>query len=167
MSWSKVGDWIKDNAGSGAAIVGALLTGGSSAAVAMGVSMIADATGTNEPDKALEALQSNPEMMLRLEELRNDRQADINRHIETMEKAKLDDKQAEHATTASVTMNGDNAEGGVKWIRPLQSTASLIAGMVYCFMAKTIEFDILGLWLALPWGYAGLRQFGKWKTKGK
>ena len=165
MSWGKVGSWLADNVGSGASLVGALLTGGTSAAVAMGISMVADATGTNDPDKALEALKNNPEMVIRLEELKNERKAEVNRHIETMEKAKLDDKQAEHSTTANVTMNGDNAEGGIKWIRPLQSTASLIAGMVYCVNAETINFDILGLWLALPWGYAGLRQFGKWKTR--
>lgn len=26
-TWSKVGDWLKDNAGSGAALVGSLVTG--------------------------------------------------------------------------------------------------------------------------------------------
>ena len=165
MSWGKVGSWLVDNVGSGASLVGALLTGGTSAAVAMGISMVADATGTNNPDKALEALKNNPEMVIRLEELKNERKAEVNRHIETMELARLKDAQAEHEVTGNVTMNGDNAEGGIKWVRPLQSSASLIAGMIYCANAETINFNILGLWLALPWGYAGLRQFGKWKTK--
>lgn len=165
MKWSDVGDWISDNAGAGASLVGALLTGGSSAAIAMGVSMIAGATGTNDPDKALEALKNNPDMIIKLESLKNERSAEVNRHIESMEQGKLKDAQHEHETTANVVMNGDNAEGGVKWIRPMQSTVSLAAGILYCFTAETINFEILGLWLALPWGYAGLRQFGKWKTK--
>ena len=118
-NWSKVGDWIKDNAGSGAALVGSLLTGNVPGAIAAGVSMVSGVTGTNDPQKALSLLQASPELMLELERVRNARDAEINRHIETIALAEMKDKQAEHEVTGNVTMNGDNAEGGIKWIRPL------------------------------------------------
>lgn len=167
MSWSKVGEWIKDNAGNSAALVGSLLTGNVPGAVAAGVSMVAGVTGTDDPGKSLLALQGNPEMMVKLERVRNERDAEVGRHIEAIALIKSENEQAEHEQTQLTVRNGDNAEGGVKWVRPMHSTASLVAGMVYCYAAETVDFNILGLWLALPFSYAGLRQVGKWRTNTK
>jgi hypothetical protein len=167
MDWSDVGDWISDNAGAGASLVGALLTGGSSAAIAMGVSMIAGATGTNEPDKALEALKNNPDALIKLESLKNERSAEINRHIESMEKTKLEDKQLEHSTTSQVIIEGQkNADGWFeKNSRPAMAWVSLIATIAYAFMAlndgKTADMFVLGLLSSPAWAWMGLRTLDK------
>jgi len=161
MNWSDVGGWIKDNAGNGAALVGSLLTGNVSGAIAAGVSMVSGVTGTTDPEKALIALQADPKLLIELERVKNDRSAEINRHIETMALADIEDKQKQHEQTQLTIRNGDNAEGGVKWIRPLHSTASLIFAMVYTYNAETIDPYVLGLFLSLPFAYGGLREFGK------
>ena len=161
MSWSDVGDFIKDNAGNGAALIGTLLTGGVGPAVAMGVSMISSVTNTNDPDKALQSLQNNPELMVKLEHLRMKRATEIDKHIETMALAEFEDKQKSHEQTQLTVRNGDNAEGKIKWVRPAHATASLIAAIAYVFTADTIDWMILSALLALPTSYAGLREFGK------
>lgn len=38
--WGKVGGWLKDNAGTGAALVGSLLTGNAPGAIAAGISLV-------------------------------------------------------------------------------------------------------------------------------
>ena len=167
MKWSDVGDWISDNAGAGASLVGALLTGGSSAAIAMGVSMIAGATGTNEPDKALEALKNNPEMLIKLESLKNDRSAEINRHIESMELAKLEDKQLEHETTVRVMIEGQKvAEGWFeKNSRPAMAWVSLISTIAYAFYALvnklTPDLVMVGVMSGGYLAWMGLRTMDK------
>lgn len=50
MKWQDVGDWIKRNAGPGAALVGSLVTGNIPGAVAAGVSIVSGATGTQHSD---------------------------------------------------------------------------------------------------------------------
>lgn len=162
MSWSKVGDWIKDNAGNGAALVGALLTGGSSAAIAMGVSMVADATGTNNPDDALERLQNNPELVIALERIKNERKADVNRHIEAMEKARLDDRKAEHETTASVIVEGQKvADHWVeKSVRPLMAIASMIFSGLYVQSGQA-DAALLVIVISPCFAWMGLRTLDK------
>lgn len=169
MDWQTVGNWIKDNAGSGAALVGALLTGNVPAAVAAGVSMVGTATGTNNPAKALEALQTDPTTVVKLKELANANEADVRRHLEAMHLAELQDAQAEQETTAKVTISGDNSQDVVvRRTRPLQSWLSLVGALVYAFTKESPDVTILGLLLTLPWAYAGLRQIGKgidsWST---
>ena len=161
MSWSDVGDWIKDNAGNGASLVGSLLTGNVGGAIAAGVSMVSGVAGTTDPDKALLALQADPKLLIELERVKNERSREINRHIETMALAEIEDKQKAHEQTQLTIRNGDNAQGGVKWIRPLHSTASLIFAMIYTYNAETVDPYILGLFLSLPFAYGGLREFGK------
>ena len=161
MNWSDVGGWIKDNTGNGAALIGTLLTGGVGPAVAMGVSMISSVTGTNDPDKALQSLQNNPEMMVELERIRAQRATEIDKHIEVMALAQFEDDQKSHEQTQLTVRNGDSAEGGIKWVRPAHASVSLICAMVYVFMVKTPDFTILSAMLALPFSYAGLREFGK------
>lgn len=166
MDWSKVGDWVSQNAGSGAALVGSLITGNVPGAVAAGIAMVSSATGTTDAAKALQALQTDPATVVRLRELAVQEEASIREHIRAMTEAKLADAQAEHEQTQLTIRSGDNAgDTFVRWTRPGQSWVSLLAALAYvayCTTAsKAIDEMVLGLLLALPWAYAGLRQIGK------
>ncbi len=162
MDWLKVGEWIKGNAGTGASLVGSLLTGNVPGAVAAGVALVSSATGSNDPAKALQALQQDPATMIRLRELALQDESSIRAHIQVMAKMELDDAQAEHEATQKTIQSGDNAEDVVvRRTRPLQSWLSLIGALAYVASAKSPDATILGLLLTLPWAYAGLRQIGK------
>ena len=162
MDWKDVGVWLKDNAGAGAALVGSLLTGNIPGAVAAGVAMVSGATGEASPDKAMAALQTDPGTLLKLRELAVQDEANIREHIRAMEELRLKDLQAEHHETQETIRAGDKAEDRlVRWTRPLQSWASLLAAIGYGLMSKSPSLELLALLLALPWAYAGLRQIGK------
>jgi len=162
MNWNEVGTWIKDNAGTGAALVGSLLTGNVPGAVAAGVSLVSGATGTDDPRKALEALQGDPQTVVKLRELANQEQDSIRKHIENMQRMRLEDAQSEHHETQETIRAGDRAEDRlVRWTRPGQSWVSLVAALAYVFLKETPDVVVLGTLLALPWAYAGLRQVGK------
>jgi len=168
MNWSDVGGFLKENKTGVAGLVGSLLTGNVVGAVSAGASMVAQATGTTNPDEALATLQSNPEAMVRLEEIAAAREAEVNRHIESTLKIELQHKQAvfedaqrSHSETQATIRNGDNAEGGVKYVRPTHATLSLIAGIVYAFITDSPDLLILSAFLTLPFTYAGLREIGK------
>ena len=115
MSWNKVGEWLKANAGPGTALVGSLLTGNIAGAVAAGVAMVSSATGMGEPDAALAVLQNNPETMLKLKELAYANESSIRLHIQAMAELEFKDKQAEHEQTQTTIRTGDNAE--VEYVR--------------------------------------------------
>jgi hypothetical protein len=157
MNWSKVGDFISDNAGTGASILGALLTGGTSAAISSAISIVAGVTGTTDPDKAIKALQANPDLLLELEKAKLNRATEIDKHVLDMAKV----SSGEHEQTQLTVRNGDNAEGNIKWVRPSHATVSLIVAIFYTFTADKIDWMILSAWLTLPFTYAGLREFGK------
>lgn len=162
MNWSDVGDWLKNNAGTGAALVGSLLTGNVPGAVAAGVALVSGATGQNDPAKALAQLQTDPATVVRLRELAVQEEVSIREHIRAMTEAELKDKQAEHQQTQETIRSGDNAEDAfVRRTRPAQSWVSLFAALAYVFMNKEPSVEILLLLLTLPWAYAGLRQIGK------
>ena len=168
MNWSDVGGFLSENKTGVAGLVGSLLTGNVVGAVSAGASMVAQATGTTNPDKALATLQNDPEAMVRLEEIAAAREAEVNRHLESTLKIELEHKQVEfedaqrsHSETQQTIRNGDNAEGAVKYVRPLHATASLIAGIVYVFITESADLTILGAFLTLPTAYAGLREIGK------
>lgn len=162
MNWSDVGQWLKTNAGPGAALVGSLVAGNAPAAIAAGVALVKSATGVAEPEQALQALQQDPQTVVRLRELANQEAANIRQHIEAMERLSLDDAQAQHATTQATIQAGDKADDRlVRWTRPLQSWASLLAAFFYVFNADQPTFEIVLALLSLPWAYAGLRQIGK------
>jgi len=163
--WSEVGEWIKENAGSGAALVGSLLTGNVPGAIAAGVSLVGGATGTDNPVKVLEQLTTNPDAMVKLKELYYKDEDSVRKHIETMQLAELKDKQEEHEQAQLTIRNGDNAQGGVKWVRPLHASLSLVCAMFYAF-TQTPDTYILGLLLALPFSYGGLRTIDKIKAFG-
>ena len=170
MDWKNVGDWIKGNAGTGAALVGSLLTGNVPGAVAAGISLVSGATGTNDPVAALQALQTDPATVVRLRELAMQDEASIREHIRAMEKQRLDDVQAELHETQETIRNADKADDVfVRRTRPGQSWVSLFAALGYVGYGvaadKTIDVTVLGLLLTLPWAYAGLREIGKGISK--
>lgn len=162
MEWSTVGDWLKNNAGTGASLVGSLLTGNVPGAIAAGVALVSSATGTTDPTKAMAALQTDPATMVRLRELAVQDEENIRAHIRAMTEASLADAQAEHEQTQETIRSGDNAEDAfVRRTRPGQSWLSLIAALAYVFWMPAPDSTILTLLLTLPWSYAGLRQIGK------
>lgn len=160
--WKEVGNWIKDNAGSGTALIGSLLTGNVPGAVAAGVSLVSGATGTTDPSMALAELQNNPDAQLKLKELYYKNEESVRRHIESMERLKLEDEQKAHAETQQTIRAGDKSEHWfIRGTRPAQSWLSLVSAIGYVFYVETPDLTILGLLLTLPWAYAGLRQVGK------
>ena len=161
MNWSDVGGFLKQNQKGVAGLVGSLLTGNVVGAVSAGASMVAQATGTTDPDQALAELKKNHDAMLRLEEIAAAREAEVNRHLESVMALELQDKQRSHSETQQTIRNGDNAEGAVKYVRPLHATASLFAGIAYVFVTDSPELAIIGAFLTLPTTYAGLREIGK------
>lgn len=162
MDWKGVGEWLKTNAGTGAALVGSLLTGNIPGAVAAGVSLATSATGKATPDDVLAAFQTDPATVVKLRELAMQNEADIRAHIRALTEAELRDKQAEHEQTQLTIRSGDNSNDPfVRRTRPAQSWLSLVAAIAYVFANAEPDVMILGLLLTLPWAYAGLRQIGK------
>lgn len=162
MSWSNVGDWIKENAGTGAALVGSLLTGNVPGAIAAGVSLVSGATGTDDPEQALSALKNDPQTMVKLKELAIQDEENIRNHIREMTRLKLEDEQKAHEQTQETVRAGDKAEDRfVRWTRPGQSWISLAMAGAYVFTSDNIDVFVLGALLTLPFAYAGLRQIGK------
>lgn len=160
--WGKVGEWIKGNAGTGVKLVGSLLMGNVPGAISAGISMVSSATGTDDPAEALQLLQGNPETMLKLKQLYYDNEENVRSHLEEMTRLKMEDDQKAHETTQSTIQAGDKAEDKVvRWTRPGQSWLSLLAAIFYVFSKETVDVAVLGIFLALPFSYAGLRQIGK------
>lgn len=163
MNWSEVGDWLKSNAGTGAALVGSLLTGNIPGAVAAGVSLVSSATGQATPDAAMAQLQNDPASVIKLRELAFANETSIREHIRAMTEAELKDKQAEHHETQETIRAGDKADDRfVRWTRPGQSWVSLLFALGYVHLKQDPSGEILMILLALPWAYAGLRQVGHW-----
>lgn len=161
MNWSDVGSFLKQNKAGVTGLVGSLLTGNVVGAVSAGASMVAQATGTTDPDQALATLQNSPEARIKLEEIAAAREAEVNRHLESVMALELQDKQRSHSETQQTIRNGDNAEGGVKYVRPSHATLSLLAGIYYGLFTDSPELLILSAFLTLPFTYAGLREIGK------
>lgn len=163
MNWSDVGEWLKNNAGTGAALVGSLLTGNVPGAVAAGVSLVTGATGEATPDKVLATLQQDPATVIRLRELALQEEQSIRDHIRQMTELELKDKQAEHEQTQLTIRSGDNSgDAFVRRTRPGQAWLSLIAAIGYSCFHPDPSGEIALMLFTLPWVYAGLRQIGKW-----
>ena len=162
MNWSKVGGWLSDNAGTGAMLVGSLLTGGVPAALAAGVSLVSSAPGTTNPEHALMELQNNPDALIELRRLANEDKQAIRKHIEEMTRLNLEDDQKSHHETQETVRAGDKADDAfVRWTRPGQSWCMMFASIVYVFYMDKPDIMVLTAMLALPYAYAGLRQIGK------
>lgn len=171
MNWSDVGDWIKENAGIGASLVGSLLTGNIPGAIASGVSLVSSATGSNDPIIALEQLQTNPETLLKLKELYYQEEQSIREHIRSMKEIELVDLQKEHETTQKTIQIGDLAEDEfVRHTRPKMARESWIGTVAYCIgcfgvhaLTKEDYFNvyIAGFISAPAFAYLGLRTTDK------
>lgn len=132
VNWSDVGDWLKENSGTGAALVGSLLTGNIPGAVAAGVAMVSSATGHGSPDKVLASLRTDPATVLRLRELAVQDEASIREHMRAMVEMELKDQQAAHAEQQQTIRSGDNAEDlYVRHTRPLMARQSWYATAAY------------------------------------
>lgn len=176
MNWSDVGKWLKENAGTGATLVGSLLTGNVPGAVAAGVALVGSATGTNDPAEALAALQRDPATVLRLKELAYQEEASIREHIRTLTEMELKDKQAEHEQQQLTIRGGDNAgDEYVRHTRPMMARQSWYATMGYiigfegCKALKFFDFganwDLAMILLAPAAAYLGFRSLDKFRKK--
>jgi len=176
LNWSDVGTWIKGNAGSGASLVGSLLTGNVPGAIAAGIALVGSATGTSDPAQALAALQADPSAIIKLKELANQEQASIRQHIQQMEMARLNDEQAEHTEQQQTIRSGDNSgDEYVRQTRPMMARQSWYATMTYIigFEAATglklfdsgANWDLAMILLAPAAAYLGFRSFDKWSTQ--
>ena len=174
MEWSDVGSWLKNNAGSGAALVGSLLTGNIPGAVAAGVALVGSATGQTDPKKALEALQTDPATVLRLRELAVQEESSIREHVRAMEEMRLKDLQAEHEQQQETIRGGDNStDEYVRRTRPLMARQSWYATMGYVIgfeAAKAIKvfgaganWDLAMILIAPAAAYLGFRTWDKIK----
>jgi hypothetical protein len=176
MNWSDVGKWLKENAGTGATLVGSLLTGNVPGAVAAGVALVGSATGTNDPAQALAALQGDPATVLKLRELAVQEEASIREHIRTMEEMRLKDEQAAHEQQQLTIRGGDNAgDEYVRHTRPMMARQSWYATMIYiigfegCKALKFFDFganwDLAMILLAPAAAYLGFRSLDKFRKK--
>ncbi len=176
MNWSDVGKWLKENAGTGATLVGSLLTGNVPGAVAAGIALVGSATGTNDPAQALAALQGDPATVLKLKELAIQEEASIREHIRTLAEMELKDKQAEHEQQQLTIRGGDNAgDEYVRHTRPMMARQSWYATMIYiigfegCKALKVFDmganWDLAMILLAPAAAYLGFRSLDKFRKK--
>ncbi len=173
MNWGDVGDWLKGNAGTGAALVGSLLTGNIPGAVAAGVALVGSATGTTDPGQVLDRFQSDPATVVKLRELALQNEQSIREHIRAMTEADLLDKQREHEQTQLTIRSGDNAtDEYVRRTRPMMARQSwyVTAGYVVAFeSAKAVALFSMGASVELAMllmgpaaVYLGVRSVDKW-----
>lgn len=180
MKWSKVGRWLKKNAGSGTALIGSLLTGNVPGAIAAGASLVSGATGKTDPDEVLAQLQGNPETMLKLKELYYKNEDSVRQHLETMTRLELEDQQHEHSETQQTIRAGDTAlDERIRLVRPTMAKQSWVATIAYCIGCFGVHAingeDLFSIGIASilsspAWAYLGLRSGDKlsqaWKDKG-
>ena len=173
VRWAKVGDWVKDNAGTGAKLVGSLLAGNAPSAIAAGIALVSSATGTNDPVQALEALQSDPQTLVKLKELYYRNEDSVRRHIETM--AELEVRSQE--STQETIRAGDNSnDKDIRMVRPTMAKQSWVATIGYCIGTFGINaiagenlFDlaVASILSAPAWAYLGLRTADKFSARKK
>lgn len=166
MGWSNVGSWLKQNGKGLTGLVGSMLTGNVAGAVASGVSLIAGATGTDDPLKALNRLQSDPQTLIKLEELANQEQASIREHIQEIERIKLQGFLSGQETIRT----GDTAQDQyVRMTRPRMARQSWFATIAYCLgsavalynQVDLFQFEIALILSTPAWAYLGLRTIDK------
>lgn len=169
MNWDSVGGWLKENGGKSAALVGSLLTGNAPGAIAAGVSLVASATGTDDPGKALETLQMDPASHVELQRIAMEEEKSIRNHLAEMKRIELEDKQKAHEQTQQTIRNGDSQESKIRWVRPVYALIALIAAISYAFVKDAPNEFIFVTLISMPLAYMGLREVGKgisaFKTK--
>lgn len=180
-NWKDVGKWLKENAGTGTALIGSLLTGNAPAAIASGISLVTGATGKTSPTEVLDALQTDPQTKVKLKELYYKNEDAVRNHIETMERLRLEDEQSEHTQTQETIRSGDNAtDKYVRRTRPQMAKQSWTATIAYCIGCFGVDAitsnDIFNVYIAVflstpAWAYLGLRTGDKfanaWRCRGE
>ena len=179
--WKKLGDWLTQNAGQSVALIGSLLTGNVPSAIALGSSLIAKATGNDDPDIAMEVLKQRPETMVRLKELALEQENTLRDHFYRMRELELQDASSEHRQTQETIRNGDSSPNPeAAKVRPWMAMWSFLATLFYIFLFELLEvfyhgqgssLELVILISAPAWAYMGLRTLDKRSffnlTKGK
>jgi len=161
-TWKEVGEWLKSNAMDGANLVGSLLTGNIPNAIASGVSLISGATGYAEPDKALNALQKDPQALLRLKDMAYQNESSIRSHLLEMERIRLQDAQLEQKETQDTIRAGDKADDiFVRSTRPGMAWLGLLGSIAYVILMPSPNEKVFDGLMMLPYIYMGLRTFDK------
>lgn len=171
MNWGDVGGWLKENATTGASLVGSLLTGNVPGAVAAGVALVSSATGQTDPAKVLGALQGDPDTLLKLRELAVKESDSIRAHIQAMTEAELKDAQAAHTEQQQTIRGGDQASDEyVRHTRPMMARQSWYASVVYVVGFELLKaagvqanasLELAMLLMAPAGAYLGFRSFDK------
>lgn len=171
MSWERVGAWLRENGGTGAALVGSLLSGNVPAAVAAGVALVGSATGEATPERALAALQQNPATMLRLRELAVQEADSVRQHLRLTEEARQRDEQLQHEQQQQTIRAGDAApDEYVRRTRPRMARQSWAVTAVYVLAFEAAKAGGIGtgpavelaMLLSAPaWAYLGFRTIDK------
>lgn len=172
MDWKDVGNWLKKNAGTGAALVGSLLTGNVPGAVAAGVALVTNATGEADPDKVLASFQAEPGTVLKLRELALQEQDNIRRHIEAMARLEAENEQAAHREQQETIRTGDTSEDEyVRRTRPRMARQSWYATAIYVIGFEALKaaevfstgasFELAALIGAPAAAYLGFRTWDK------
>lgn len=172
MSWKKVGEWLKNNSKTGAALVGSLLTGNAPGAVAAGVALVASATGTDDPERALGVLQADPATTIRLRELAVQEAGSIRQHLQAMHEADLKDQQEAHREQQNTIRTGDTADDQyVRRTRPMMARQSWYATALYLIGFEALKafdvttsgasFELAALLVAPAGAYLGFRTVDK------
>ena len=153
-----------------------MLTGNVPGAVAAGVALVGSATGTNDPAKALAALQGDPATVLKLRELAVQEEASIREHIRTMEEMRLKDEQAAHEQQQLTIRGGDTAQDEyVRHTRPMMARQSWYATMAYVIGFEGLKaadvfktgasWDLAMIIITPAAAYLGFRSLDKFRKK--
>jgi len=147
-SWSKVGNWLKTNGTGILKIAGAVATGNVPLGIAAVASMVSEATGETDPEKALAGLQSNPELLVKLKEIASKNERSIRTHHRAVLQLELEDNQKEHEVQQATIQNGDNATDiVVRRTRPGIARQSWYSTAAYVFLFEFMR--------AMGWSEAG------------
>ncbi|AUR84277.1 coil containing protein [Vibrio phage 1.052.A._10N.286.46.C3] len=152
-------EWLNKIASYAPDIAAAVATGGSSLAVTglriLGKELLGTESATeSDIEKAVNS--ASPEKLVELTKANN-------RFKVEMKALDNEDKHNNHKTTQETIRAGDSSDSRfVRYTRPGQAWVSLGAAIWLAQGGSSVE--VVGAFLVLPFTYAGLRQFGKWKT---
>lgn len=173
--WSEVGGWIKDNIGGIAGLAGSVLTGNVPGGIAAVASMVTEATGEEDPKKALDKLKMSPDTRLKFEELAKRDEADIRQHHREMLQMKLEDQQEAHKEQQETIREGDKAtDQYVRRTRPKMAKQSWWATAAYLLIMEILQafghgtganMAVAGMLASPAWAYMGFRTIDKVKGK--
>jgi TolA-binding protein len=173
MQWSDIGLWLSKNSTGLLGLAGAAATGNVPAAVASLASMVGEATGKTDPLEAMAKMQQSPEVMLKLEELARNNEADIRAHHREMMRIQLEDAQKEQEEQQKTIRTGDTADDEyVRHTRPLMARQSWYATMAYallCGVSKVVggpdlwQIEVAMLLVSPAAAYMGFRTIDKFR----